>query len=289
MTGSAERWDTQEGCIPDPRPGSERPYRTDEEWSRAVHARRTGAAGAFLAPHLRAGMRLIDCGCGPGSITVDLAQAVAPGETIGIDLRENALSHGRTLARERGIANLVFSAASVYQMPFAGGSFDAAFTCAVLQHLAAPGSALQEIRRLLKPGGVIGIVDGSSTVTFRYPTNPLLDAWDKLRVLEREHNTGRSSDALRLRALLQEAGFARTQASGTLATQAGPPAGSLEDTRKDAQNDLIRLRGVLGELAVAQGWTTRHELEQMAKAVIDWGEAPDAFYARPVFTAIGWA
>ena len=179
-------------------------------------ARRTGAAGAFLAPLLRAGMRLVDCGCGPGSITADLAQAVAPGETI-------------------------------------------------------------------------GIVDGSSTITFRHPTSPLLETWDKLRVLEREHNTGRSSDALRLRALLQEAGFARTQASGTLATQTGPPAGSLEETRRVAQNDLIRLRGVLGELAVAQGWTTRHELEQMAKALIAWGEAPDAFYARPVFTAIGWA
>jgi hypothetical protein len=81
-------------------PGTERPYRIDEAWSRAVHARRTGAVAAFLAPHLRGGMRLIDCGCGPGSITVDLAQAVAPGRAIGVDLREDALIHGRTLARE---------------------------------------------------------------------------------------------------------------------------------------------------------------------------------------------
>ena len=165
----------------DPRPGTERPYQTDEEWSRAVFARRTGEAAAFLAPQLRAGMRLLDCGCGPGSITVDLAQAVAPGEAIGIDLRKDALMHGRALARERGIANVVFQAASVYQLPHADGSFDAAFSCAVLQHLAAPLLALKEMRRVLKPGGVIGIVDGSSTITFRYPTNPLLEAWDKLR------------------------------------------------------------------------------------------------------------
>jgi hypothetical protein len=46
-------------------PGTERPYRIDEAWSRAVHARRTGAVAAFLAPHLRGGMRLIDCGCVP--------------------------------------------------------------------------------------------------------------------------------------------------------------------------------------------------------------------------------
>jgi SAM-dependent methyltransferase len=271
------------------RPGPERPYQTDDEWSRAVLARRTGEAAAFLAPQLRPGMRLIDCGCGPGSITLDLAQAVAQGETIGIDLREDSLRYGRALARERGIANVQFQTASVYQLPYADGAFDAAFSCAVLQHLAAPLLALKEMRRVLKPGGVIGIVDGSSTMTFRYPTNPLLEAWDKLRALQREHNTGRPAEALQLRVLLREAGFARTQASGRLATEAGPPAGSLEETRKHARNDLIRLHGVLGELAVAQGWATRMELAQMAKALITWGEDLDAFFARPAFTAIGWA
>jgi SAM-dependent methyltransferase len=274
--------------MPDPAPGTERPYRVDAEWSRAVFAQRTGEAAAFLAPYLRAGMRLLDCGCGPGSITVDLARTVAPGEVIGIDLREDALAHGRALALERGIANLTFEAASVYQLPYPDGAFNAAFACAVLQHLAAPIAALKEMRRVLTPGGVIGIVDGSATITFRYPTNSLLDKWDRLRALEREHNAGRPSDALRLRALLREAGFARTQASGDMVTEAGPPAGSLKETRRVAQNHLIRLRGVLGELAIAQGWTTKQELEQIADALITWGEAADAFYARPVFMAIGW-
>ena len=94
---------------------------------------------------------------------------------------------------------------------------------------------------------------------------------------------------LQLRTLLQEAGFAGTRASGHMATEAGPPAGSPEETRQVAQHHLIRLRGVLGELAMAQGWATRAELEQMAEALIAWGEAPNAFYARPSFMAIGWA
>jgi ubiquinone/menaquinone biosynthesis C-methylase UbiE len=272
----------------DQTPATERPYQVDAEWNRAVFARRTGQVAAFFAPNLHAGMRLLDCGCGPGSITVDLGQTVAPGEVIGIDLREDALAQGRALARERGIANVAFQTASVYQLPYPDGSFDAAFACAVLQHLAAPLAALKEIRRVLKRGGVIGIVDGSSTITFRYPTNSLLDTWDRLRALEREHSADRPSDALHLRALLREAGFARTQAAGEMTTEAGPPAGSLEETRRVAQHHLIRLRGVLGELAIAQGWTTKRELEQIAEALIAWGEAPDAFYARPVFTAIGW-
>src|SRR5262249_49167165 len=137
----------------DPAPNTERPYRTDEQWSRAVFARRTGEVAAFLKPHLRAGMRLIDCGCGPGSITADLAGVAAPGTTVGIGLREEAVIAARELARKRTISNLAFQAASLYQLPYAEGSFDAAFACAVLQHLAAPLSALKEMRRVLKPGG----------------------------------------------------------------------------------------------------------------------------------------
>jgi SAM-dependent methyltransferase len=268
--------------------GVERPYRIDDEFSRAVFARRTGEAATFFTPHLRPGMSVIDCGCGPGSITAALAKIVAPGPVIGIDIRENALAQGRTLARQQSLANLAFAAASIYHLPFADGSFDAAFTCAVLQHLAAPLDALREIRRVLKPGGIVGVLDGASTITFRYPTNPLLEAFDKLRGREREYRTGHPPHALQLRALLREVGFARTQASGIMGTEAGPPAGSLEATRVVAQNHLIRLRGVLGELAIAQSWVTREEVEQIAKAIVAWGEAPDAFYARPGFTAIGW-
>lgn len=106
---------------------------------------------------------------------------------------------------------------------------------------------------------------------------------------QREYHVGRPPDALQLRALLREAGFARTQASGEMTTEAGPPAGSLAATRRVAQHHLIRLRGGFGELATAQGWTTKRELEQIAAALMAWREAPDAFYARPVFTAIGWA
>ena len=73
-----------------------------------------------------------------------------------------------------------------------------------------------------------------------------------------------------------------------MSTEAGPPAGTLEETRQVAQNHLVRLRGILGELAIAQGWTTKDELEQIAEALIAWGESPDAFYARPAFTALGW-
>ena len=273
----------------DPQPGTERPYRVDDEWNRNVFGRRSGAAAAHLAPYLRPGMRLIDCGCGPGSITADLAEALAPGLVAGIDLRTEALAQARDLADRRAVTNLMFQAASIYRLPYADGTFDAAFTCAVLQHLADPVAALMEIRRVLKPGGVVGIADGSSPVTFRYPSNPLLVKWDEIRSRERPYRTGRPAGALELRTLLRQAGFARSEASGTLTTETGLVTGTLEETREVAHTHLIRLRGNLGQLALEQGWANADELERIAEALTAWGEAPDAFYARPSFTAVGWA
>ena len=67
-----------------------------------AHARRTAQVNAaFLLPHLKPGMRLLDCGCGPGSITVGLAQAVAPAETVGIDASPDAIEAARAHAADR--------------------------------------------------------------------------------------------------------------------------------------------------------------------------------------------
>jgi ubiquinone/menaquinone biosynthesis C-methylase UbiE len=270
------------------RTGADRPYRADAQMDR-VFARRTGQVAEFLVPYLQSGMRLIDCGCGPGSITIDLAEYVAPGEVIGVDLREDALIHARELALRRRVSTVTFRVADIRELPYPADSFDAAFACAVIQHLATPIEALREVRRVLRPGGVMGIVDGSSPIVFRYPTNPLLEAWDDLRVLARELRTGRRSTALELRALLREAGFVRAYADGNLYSEAGAPAGSLEATRKVVEEDLLHLRGLRGRLAIEEGYATQQELEQMAEALEAWGSDPDAFYARPVFKALGWA
>jgi hypothetical protein len=72
-------------------------------------------------------------------------------------------------------------------------------------------------------------------------------------------------------------------------TERFPGACSSPKRTSAPQSHLVRLRGLLGELALAQGWVTADELERIAEALVAWGEAPDAFYARPSFTAIGWA
>jgi len=233
-------------------------------------------------------MRVLDCGCGPGSITIGLAERVTPGEVVGIDIRPEAVEQARGLARERAATNVRFEVASVYELPYPDAAFDAAFASAVLQHLASPISALREIRRVLKPGGIVGIMDGSSPVRFRYPTNAVLEAFDALSLRRRERDA-RPVIALELRGLLREAGFTRTEATGSMSTESGPPAGTAEETRRVAQIHVLGLRGTLGQEALTQGLVSQPEIEQMADALTAWGDNPDAFYARPVYQAIGWA
>src|SRR5262245_37069717 len=83
--------------------------------------------GGFFLPHLRPGMRVLDVGSGPGSITVGLAEVVAPGEVIGVDLQPALVEQARARAAKHNAANVRFEVANVYDLPYRSGSFDAVF------------------------------------------------------------------------------------------------------------------------------------------------------------------
>ena len=92
----------------------------------------------FFLPHLRPGLRLLDCGCGPGTITRGLAARVASGEVIGVDLEASQIA----LAQQDpgNPANLRFVQAGVYALPFLAAQFDAVFSHALFEHIAEPGA-----------------------------------------------------------------------------------------------------------------------------------------------------
>jgi ubiquinone/menaquinone biosynthesis C-methylase UbiE len=113
----------------------------------------------FFIPHLQPGWRVLDAGCGPGTITLGLARAVRPGHVTGIDLEDTQSVGAREEAEREGL-NVDFRKASIYELPFENESFDAVFSHAVFTHLSDPVATLIELRRVLKPGGVIGLRAG---------------------------------------------------------------------------------------------------------------------------------
>ena len=185
---------------------------------------------AFMLPYLHPGMDLLDAGCGPGSITVGLAEVVAPGNVVGVDFQIAQVERASALGADRGMNNVRFETADLHQLPFTDGSFDAVFCNAVLMHLRQPLPVLRELRRVLRPAGVIGIRNPDFGTIVIAPLTPLLEQRDALARRVQQHVGVNGFVGRDHRRLLLEAGFARTEATASLNC-----GGSLEGTRRVAQ------------------------------------------------------
>ena len=247
-------------------------------------ARTASRQATFMLPHLRVGMRLLDCGCGPGSITVDLAAAIAPGQAEGIDIEASQIAAARAHAIERGLANVHFQVGTIYELPFPTGSFDAVYANTVIQHLRDPLRALREMRRVLVPGGIIGLRDDDWGTFLLEPSTPLLRLWPSLNVKVWAHNGGDPCLGRKHRRLLKQAGFVRTQGSssaesyGSVEATSGITAVMVEHHRAPAFVQVV----------LEEGWADHSELEAMYSEVLSWGERDDAFLSLTFCETIGW-
>ena len=120
-------------------------------------ARDLDSHGFFLAPLLQHGFDVLDVGCGPGTITAGIAQAVFPGRVTAIDISAPQLEYGRRLAQGREIMNIDFVAGTSQELPLADESFDVVFAHALLEHLHDPMRTMREFHRVTRPGGFIAV------------------------------------------------------------------------------------------------------------------------------------
>jgi SAM-dependent methyltransferase len=251
----------------------------------ASHARRTAeTAGAFFLPFLKPGMRLLDVGCGPGSITSGLARRVAPGETIGIDPLAEVIATARSLTGATAARNLSFEVGSIYEPRFAAGTFDAVFAHQVLQHLRRPMDALRQMRALLAPGGVLGarVLDWGSAIF--HPESEGMRRYLALHV-DLARRSGAEPDARRhLRRWCREAGFDETRL--TTSTESEVDAHATRD-RAEIFAERV-LRSSLADRALECGIATRSDLENIAAAWRAWGRDPDAFSCFSHIEVVAW-
>ncbi len=246
--------------------------------------RRAATHAPFFLPHLRPGMSLLDCGCGPGSITVDFAEIVAPGEVVGIDIEPLQIERAQAVARAHGVTNARFVVADVYALPFADATFDAVFAHAMLYHLRDPLRVLREFRRVLKPEGLVGIRDTDYSMWCMEPDTPALDEARRLSLLVAEHDGASPTHARHQRHLLLKAGFAYAEATASCVSK-----GTLEQTRGSARAMLSRLRSPsFQQTVLQQAWATSEQLDSLCVEVQAWGERPDAFECLVWRAAIGW-
>ena len=207
----------------------------------SAHSRRGAAdSAAYLLAHLSAGMDLLDVGCGPASITADLAERVTPGRVVGLDAAAGALEAARATLSERGLSEQVeVTSGDVMALPFEDASFDVVHAHQVLQHLADPVGALAEMRRVTRPGGIVAVPDAGS----------------------------------RLLSWAREAGFTDVTASASTWCYATPA-----DRAWQSQTWAQRCLTSFGPRAVELGLADGADLEAMAQAWRQWGDSDDAWF-----------
>jgi ubiquinone/menaquinone biosynthesis C-methylase UbiE len=238
---------------------------------------------AFFVPHLKPHMHVLDCGCGPGGISVTLAERVPQGRVVGIDVEDSQLDMGRREAQQRGIGNVGFHHASVYALSFADGTFDAVLAHAVIYHLAEPMKALRELWRVLKPGGLIGLRDADSDGDVYYPAHEEVDRFWNLTRRVIEHNGGDARFGRKQRRLLREAGFRNIVASASC-----DAFGTTEMTAGFSRYFGGIFLNQHRALILKEQWASEAELTAMQNALLTWGSHPDAFYSRCRCEAVGW-
>ncbi|MEV6162924.1 methyltransferase domain-containing protein [Streptomyces sp. NPDC052052] len=242
------------------------------------HRWRTAAnSAAYLIEGLRPGMSVLDVGCGPGTITADLAALVAPGRVTGIDTSREILDQAADVVTERGLDNVEFTTGDVNSLDFPDDSFDVVHAHQVLQHVGDPVQALREMRRVCRPGGIVAARDSDYAAMTWYPEIPGMDAWQNLYGRVARANGGEPDAGRRLLSWALRAGF----------TDITPTAASWCYATPESRawwSGLWADRTVgsaYAERAVNGGQASTEELTAIAAAWRAWGTHEDAWFMVP--------
>jgi ubiquinone/menaquinone biosynthesis C-methylase UbiE len=230
-------------------------------------------SAAYAASSFVPGATVLDVGCGPGTITLDIARRVAPGRVVGLDPSAEVIDQARR--DSDGTDNVEFTTGDVYALDFADASFDVVHAHQVLQHVPDPVGALREMRRVCRPDGVVVARDSDYSAFTWYPEGPTLQAWLALYEKVARTNRGEPDAGRRLLAWAHEAGFAEVEPSASAWCYATP------DQRTwwaDLWADRMTTSAI-AEQAEREGFATRADLEAMAAAWRAWAAAPDAWFA----------
>jgi 2-polyprenyl-3-methyl-5-hydroxy-6-metoxy-1,4-benzoquinol methylase len=237
------------------------------------HRWRTAENSAgYLLPSLRPGLDLLDVGCGPGTITVDLAARVAPGRVVGLDVSPDPLPEARAAAARAGV-EVTFEVGDVYALEAAENSFDVVHAHQVLQHLTDPVAALREMARVCRPGGVIAVRDVDYAATSWFPLDPGLERWLSLYQQVARRNDAEPDAGRRLLAWAHAAGLRDAVATTSSWCFATP------DEREWWGRSWAgrATSSAFAEQAVAYGLAGPDDLGAVAAAWLRWASADDGW------------
>ncbi len=239
------------------------------------HTWRTIAnSAAYLEPYVKPGLSLLDVGCGPGTITVEFAERLAPGRVVGLDAAPEVIARA-SADFER--PNLEFVTGDAYALPFADDTFDLVHAHQTLQHVARPVEMLREMRRVTKPGGIVAARDVDYAGTIWFPRLPGLDVWIDLYDRVHRSNGGEPDAGRELKAWALDAGFE------DVATSASIWNFSNEADRQwwGGMWEERVLRSAFAQDALAKSLATQSDLELISRAWREWADSASGWLGMP--------
>src|SRR5712692_1552205 len=204
-------------------------------------------AGTVYPP----GSLVLEAGCGVGAQTVILAGNSPRAAFISIDISWESLAEARRQVQEAGCANVTFQRAGIFSLPFGPACFDHVFVCFVLEHLPDPAGALEALRRVLRPGGSITVIEGDHGSAYFHPDSGHARRAIQCLVDLQEQAGGDSRIGRRLYPLLAQAGYRDVRVSPRMVyADASRPAMVDGFTRKTftAMIEGVRNRALAHEL-----------------------------------------
>lgn len=241
----------------------------------AAYRDRTAENSAgYLLPRLSRGDRILDIGCGPGTITADLATLVSPGEVTAIDREPSMVEETRRVARERGIANLTVDVGDIYALEFPDDTFDIVHAHQVFHHLSDPVAALRQMHRVARTGGLVAVREADYSAMTWYPADQRLDLWQDIYHAAASSNGAELDAGRRLLAWAHEAGLSEVVASASVWCFAD------DESREWLAHQWAHrmTESAIADQAISEGIATQEELNQVAQGFLAWGDHPDSWF-----------